>query len=320
MHYPLLAYWGKQFGIMPPDVIASKLFDLICCIANVGASRSTQVPGSPTSVGQLLPKGQPIPLGRMMVFTGTHQEVTASLESANVSPARTVHLNPLDFIARVTRATQGGDASASQPLVRASVAGVPGLTVVMPDDETAAPTSPANAAPTTTAPSTRPAPLTEIVRTASSRTGKAAVPLLLRGLAESIASRIADAVPLGAETPAEQAVTKRLSDAGITSVARLLNQDPETIYNTVLQKESAAELGSVLDRAAKLAQALAEKVCDALASYAQEHGLASRDGFSDPRVAGDFAKVLGALLKKSKLTAPPDEVVAAAVASATSAA
>ena len=35
MHYPLLSYWGEQFGIVPPDVLASRIFALICCLARL---------------------------------------------------------------------------------------------------------------------------------------------------------------------------------------------------------------------------------------------------------------------------------------------
>jgi hypothetical protein len=35
MHYPLQAYWGSQFGIVPPDILASKIFGMICCLARL---------------------------------------------------------------------------------------------------------------------------------------------------------------------------------------------------------------------------------------------------------------------------------------------
>ena len=35
MHYPLVSYWGAQFGIVPPDVLASRLFSLICCLGSL---------------------------------------------------------------------------------------------------------------------------------------------------------------------------------------------------------------------------------------------------------------------------------------------
>ena len=320
VHYPLLAYWGQQFGIMPPDAIASKLFDLICCIAGIGAARPMAATAATTSsFGTRQPSltAQAIPLGRMMVFTGSDQDVTSSLAQANVQPARSLHLNPVDFIARVTRATEPTDPAGGQPLVRLSVLGVPGIAIVMPDDEAPTTSSATPAAPAVAA--SQATPLTDVIRTAVAGRTKTPVPLLLRSLAETVATRVADVVPLEAATPSERPVVERLNEAGITSVAKVLDNDPEVLHDSVLQKESAPELAALLDRAEKSTQAVAKEVGDTLAAYAQEHGLAARNAFTDPRIAADFAKRLGERLKKAKLTSPSDEVLAALVASASTA-
>ena len=35
LHYPLLAYWGAQFGLTPPDITLSRTFSKLCCLAGL---------------------------------------------------------------------------------------------------------------------------------------------------------------------------------------------------------------------------------------------------------------------------------------------
>jgi hypothetical protein len=48
VHYPLLAHWGAQFGIAPPDITLTRFFSKICCLAGLPALGSTT---SQVSVG-----------------------------------------------------------------------------------------------------------------------------------------------------------------------------------------------------------------------------------------------------------------------------
>jgi len=45
MHYPLWSYWGAQFGLVPPDVLASRVFSFICCVAGLKLPNVTPTGG-----------------------------------------------------------------------------------------------------------------------------------------------------------------------------------------------------------------------------------------------------------------------------------
>ena len=53
VHYPLLAHWGTQFGIAPPDLTLSRLFSTLCCVASLPAvaPREPVVPAGLATLG-----------------------------------------------------------------------------------------------------------------------------------------------------------------------------------------------------------------------------------------------------------------------------
>jgi hypothetical protein len=310
VHYPLLAYWGQQFGIMPPDAIASKLFHLICCLAGIGATRPPT--GAPPVLARV-PGGirhEAIPLGRTMLFTGSDPQVSDTLGSMGIQPNRTLRLNPVDFISRVARAIRAPAVAAGAPLVRMSVLGSPDLTVVMPDDDAPPAAAPAAAAAPTPAGAR---PLDTSISGPVTTRPKAPVPSLLRGFAMTVASRVVDAVALEPAAGGEKPVVERMHKAGIRTVASVLRHDPEKLHAEVLDQEKAIEVAKVLERSERTAQAVAKEVADAVTAYAEAHGLAARVDFADPKIAADLAKQLADRFKKAKIDAPAEGVIAAIV-------
>jgi hypothetical protein len=53
VHYPLLEHWGAQFGIAPPDVLASRFFAKLCCVADLNpfGVASREVPAALVALG-----------------------------------------------------------------------------------------------------------------------------------------------------------------------------------------------------------------------------------------------------------------------------
>jgi len=332
VHYPLLAYWGQQFGIMPPDAIASKLFGIICCFAGVAQPPKREPTQPPPFIEAPAParpplrttfhpmtaagEGSAVPLGRAILLTGSDPQMMNSLRSLGVTPRRSVRLNPVDFIDRVTRAFSSSDPGVGErPMMRVSVMGIPELSLVLPDEE--APVETAAAEPTVVGARPVPAsPLREVIRTSvTTRTRAAAVPRLLRGVTESLVAEIAGAIPLEAAQPPEEAVVGRLRVAGVGNAAAVLEHDAEVLHGTVLGKESPVELNAILDRSERLVQAISKEVGDSVTAFSTERGLASREGLADPQLAAELGKRLGERLRKAKLPAPADEVLAAMVAS-----
>ena len=70
MHYPLWSYWGAQFGLVPPDVLASRLFSFICCVAGLklpGFGSADPVTFYPTNLNTELAVGA----GKLVVNPAT---------------------------------------------------------------------------------------------------------------------------------------------------------------------------------------------------------------------------------------------------------
>ena len=50
VHYPLVSHWLEQFGLLPPDVIASKFFSIVCCLSGLAARlEASRTPNNDTS-------------------------------------------------------------------------------------------------------------------------------------------------------------------------------------------------------------------------------------------------------------------------------
>ena len=159
VHYPLLAHWGKQFGITPPDALASKFFDLICCVAHTYPVLGGNQPGLPTgaapAVNMTGSLASVVPLGAAMLVFDRPANVSGHLAHAGVTPERTIALDPVEFLARVVEAVTpraGAAPAAGSGFVHYTVNGIPELNFVTPTAAAGVPTS-AAAPPAPPAPS-----------------------------------------------------------------------------------------------------------------------------------------------------------------------
>jgi hypothetical protein len=103
VHYPLLAYWGQQFGIMPPDAIASKVFDIICCMASLPPpATSTGIFSAGSSAGG--GRSAVVPLGASRLVFEPPETWAAWLKSHGVQPIRAQTILPGEFAVRLLSA------------------------------------------------------------------------------------------------------------------------------------------------------------------------------------------------------------------------
>jgi hypothetical protein len=84
IQYPLLAYWGSQIGIVPPDASIARLFSLLCCIGAL--PRPTTTPGSPAVLFKLAEAQGETPAGagtRQTIYLaiGTEKGIAAAYEN-----------------------------------------------------------------------------------------------------------------------------------------------------------------------------------------------------------------------------------------------
>ena len=330
VHYPLVAYWGKQFGIQPFDAIASKFFDLLCCVAHLyPSSAGTQQPQAGVIFRGLnidAVKTPIVSLGASALILDQSANLPGRFAELGVTPDRRVSVSPMDFVARVVQALNapGGGGAQGGESVLYSVAGLPELNfLARSTGETAAPLraqAPApNVASTGAGAPARPAQpagagrLSTIVRTAiDARPKRGAIPPLLRDASEVVTRELLDAIAPEPATDAGRAVRDALTSAGITSVAGLLDAHPEDLHVDVLNRGNAAGLADLLDVSEKAVDATVKAVGDTVVAFAGRGRVVSRDDLRDPEVAGELAAALGGALRG---TVTP-EAVAAAVARA----
>jgi hypothetical protein len=310
VHYPLLSYWGKQFGIMPFDALASKFFDLLCCIAHSLPGPRDVGLDTASGVGAAPPTVPATPVGTGVFFVAPPEEAQARLAGMGVTVARTEALSPLAFLARVFGAVSEprGGVRAGASVVHYTVVGMPELNFAMPSDATGRPTGPVGA---TRPPVPGGGRLATMVRTAlAARPARSAVPPLLRDASESLTRDLLDAVAPEPATDAGRSVRDALTAAGITSVARLLDAHPEDLHVDVLNRGNAAGLAELLEVSEKSVAGVAKGVGDTLQKLAADGRIVSREDLGRPEVAAEASQTLSEALKG----AVTPEVVASAVA------
>jgi hypothetical protein len=303
MHYPLLAHWGKQFGIAPPDALASKFFDMICCVAHAYPARGDNTPmltpGAVPGMNMMANHVSVVPLGASTLVFDQPMNVPSHMAHAGVSPERTVAVNPIEFVSRVVEALTtgpGGARAAGGGFIHYTVIGIPELNFVTP---AAATESPAGAAPSRQPAAGAPGSagrgghLAEFVRGAiASRAKPTAVPALLRSFAETLTRGLLSALPIDVETDAERALRETLTAADIPSIAALLDRDADRIHVDVLGRANAAGLARILAANEERASAVATRVGDTVLELASEGRLVSRDDLRPPALLKAFKKAI----------------------------
>ncbi|HSB37013.1 MAG TPA: hypothetical protein VLH41_09045 [Thermoanaerobaculia bacterium] len=309
VHYPLLAYWGKQFGIQPLDALASKFFDLICCVANLfpekGTTRLTAGTEQPIA-GLAAPQSAVVPLGASALIFDEPASVPAHLARMGVVAERTVELGTVEFIAQVMQAINapGAPSAPGTPVVHYTVRGLPQLHFIAPAAG-ALPSAPAGPAVPGQQPGSR---LGEMVRTAiANRPARSSVASLLRPFAEELTRRLLGTIPLEATSDAGRSVRDALAAAGIRSVAQLLDSHPEELHVDVLNRANAAGLAQLLEESEKSTVIVAKGVGDTVHKLSSEGRLVSREDLRAPELGGEFKK---ALLETLRGVVPPDGVAA----------
>jgi hypothetical protein len=93
LHYPILSYWGEQFGLAPIDVTAARMFSLICCVSDLPAIPE-QEPAAMLSTA----------MGDSFFNIGAPDAVDQHLRNEQVNVIGTVRVGMFEFAARVLSA------------------------------------------------------------------------------------------------------------------------------------------------------------------------------------------------------------------------
>jgi hypothetical protein len=148
VHYPLLSYWGQQFGLMPLDAIASKLFDFICCISELAGPRfpvrqadGTSMVTRPSPLATLRPvepavgRSSMLNLGRSVLIFDEPEGAAQRIATLGLTPERRVALSAPEFVSRVVENLMAPSAPPIEPvrLVHFTLTGYPNFHLVAPD-------------------------------------------------------------------------------------------------------------------------------------------------------------------------------------------
>jgi hypothetical protein len=331
VQYPLLSYWGQQFGLMPLDAIASRLFDMICCFSSLPAPKFSvagnaagdittrplfRAPGiRPTE--RVSGRDSMIQFGPATLLAGDPSTIAQRVQMLGAT--RTETLNPLDFVSRVTAMIgAAGSAPPGAPLVDYAVRGFPDVHFVTPDPSGSATNvsqpagGRAGAAASTGLTSDQPLFGRFIANEVAGLSGAEAPPRLLRPLVASLSYSIAASLPLAPPQP----LATPLTTTGLDTIGKLLDRDPETTLATSLNGQNADLFSQLLDDAEKTARTVVKVAGDSVVLAAGEKQLTSRADLKTPATAASFTKLLQEQLKTAKLDVPT-AAVASAVSEAT---
>jgi hypothetical protein len=292
MHYPLWSYWGAQFGVVPPDVLASRLFSFICCVAGL----------KPPSIASLRQEQSRTASTQQAVAVGAGQIIVNPSPAAAGTAAETVSL-PV-FAARVLASLASQSAPQGVPMIDVALAGNPAIHLLVPDTAAPAAAPQASASPP---PAT--APAGQIQTAFAAPEVRTAVPPLLRSFAVALGGQLIDALPLTTLNP-PVAVLGPMMVSGVTSVGALLARTPESLYQTVLGKTGAADLSNLLTAAEAKPAEIAGSVAVALKAAAARHALITTDDVATADARTALAESLTASLHL------PANAVAAAITAA----
>jgi hypothetical protein len=311
VHYPLLAYWGKQFGLQPFDAIASKLFDLICCVASLQPSTTgTQIlSGTIARAAGPAVRTPIVSLGAASLIFDAPANLGARLSEIGVAVDRQATVSAAEFVNLVLATLNTGPGAAPGGLTRYTVEGVPELTLVAPASA-GSPTGSAAGFPPAVDPGGATRVATTVRNAIAARPRRSAVPPLLRGAAEDLTAGLLRHVAPAPATDEGRSVRDTLAGSGLTSVAALLEADPEDLHTGVLRRAQAPGLADVLDTSERQVEATVKAVGDAISKLAAAGRVVSRDDLRRAEVAEALAEALKTPLGDT--IAP--EVMSAAIA------
>ncbi len=336
VHYPLLTYWGHQFGIAPLDVTASRLFSMICCLGGLTAPvldlRGTGIttgialvqgdnigapstPASSTAAGTQ-PQPSPIAVGHIFLVAGTRAEALAQLQNAGVSPVATRELGLPEFVSTLLVRLREQPSGAALQYTLFGLQDSPDVHFAAPVSAEASGAAQAAAQPAAAFVDRLP----ELVRTAPDARTRAAVPPLLRDLSENITAdllRVAT-IPRIEENP-DQPFHRKLVAVGASTYGTLLSRKPEEVWRAV-SADYGKELSEILVEGEAVTASGAKAVFGATANVSKATGAVSPSDLNNEDALKQFAAAVTEALSKEKRLVLPEPVVAAVVSTAVKAA
>jgi hypothetical protein len=207
VHYPLLSYWGHQFGLVPLDVFASRLFGLICCVSRLPF---------PTLERRLDPGSNQgyIPVANMRLYTAKSAQLNRDLGAEGVRVLAQHDVGLPEFLLKLFTNLRSPDTAAARDVEVFRLRDSPDLAFLVPVAQPSQPVVKGTAVPA-------------LVRTTAAGTRRS-IPLFMRDTAENIATHLASAVPLSSAGVSEETL-KKAREAKLETVGDVLDADPNRL-------------------------------------------------------------------------------------------
>ena len=290
VHYPLLSYWGQQFGMVPFDVFASRLFGMICCIARLPVPTPYFIkPQSTNSASGDFTYSQKV--GAVTLFSAPSGEIDAAVRNSNTIPASTTTLSLPAFAMALIAGLRSADPAQGAPLALYRLDGTDTVAFVAP----ASSTTTSSPTETTSPPKTAPRKPLSGADLAARQT----VPPLLRTTADALNGALASQLPISdVELPAGAAAS--LKTGNINALGDLLNLDPVKVQAAL---GSAALTNQVL-RAAEQRAAQVGGVAYEVLATADDLQVQSAGDLQNAAASMRVAAALTRALEAAKVTGP----------------
>jgi hypothetical protein len=271
MHYPLQSYWGAQFGVVPPDILASRVFGMICCLA--GLER-------PSCEG-LGSRGEPM---REAMFGAAKLGVREAGRAAGHHRITRRDVVPVfEFARRVLAAMAQEEVPPGAAMVEVQPEGFSDLYLLVPDQapEVEDKLVPYERAPDRT-PSRAPTPpargwvealVQEGLVVPRVRRMHRGMPLL-RGFIERLSIRLALILPVTVLAPPAE-LAEPLEEAGIDTLGALLDQTPERLAADMGDAVPGRLLSELVQRGESRVLAVTETAVERVQAVAGPRGVVS---------------------------------------------
>jgi hypothetical protein len=301
VHYPLLAHWGEQLGIVPLDVMVSRLMSMVCCVAGIPfPDVTTNVPG----IG-IRPIGvEAVPVGNAIL------SVAGSRTSYAGKPVyRTEVLNQSEFTARAARNINAP--AAVQPAagyIRYELRGSPDVALLMPEFAPAA-AQPQPQPEAAGAVITRPERERRVLEAAREE-----VPPLLEEFSEELVVNMLGITPVAVaeDSPAMEG----LRTAGTITAGSLLRRPPADIQKNVLKGVEPKVVDDVVKHNDKLAADVTRMTTNVINKFAEEKNLVSFEEINTPENLAELTKAVSTAVKRRRAINIPESMVETAVTGA----
>lgn len=272
LHAPLLAHLGEQLGITAPDVLASRVMAMVCCLGGLR-------PSADVSSGHF----SRVPEGLRAVFR------EMGIGAAQPIVARHVSLDFPGFVETAVRSLVRPSAVGPETrFVRYELADSPGISFIAPETgempETAGPTSDRERE--------------RVIISRHVEESAEDIPPLLEEAAIELTSAALDVFPIRIRE--ENPVREPLLNARILTAGSVLRHAPSEIYTRIAASREPRAVNEVVNENRRLAAQIAHLITRSISRFSRDNEVVSPDELARDENRADFVDVVAEELRAAE--------------------